>query len=75
MRAGTVLGLVLVAPATIAAGALAVFLGAGLLIVVAGPTPSHVPRPAPAYRPTRVPHRRAPAPHAPLAAARPGSTP
>ena len=75
MRVGTVLGLVLVAPAAIAAATLAVFLGAGLLIAIAGPTPSHVPRPAQASRPARVPHRRAPAPHAPLAAARPRIAP
>ena len=75
MRVGTVLGLVVVAPAAIAAATLAVFLCSGLLIVIAGPTPSHLPRPAQASRPASVPHRRAPARHAPLAAARPRITP
>jgi len=42
MRLGTVLGLILVAPAAIAAATLGVFLGAGLLIAIAGPAPHHV---------------------------------
>jgi hypothetical protein len=68
MRARTVLGLVLVAPAAIAAATLAVFLGAGLLIAIAGPAPSHTPRPARTYRPTPVTHRHVPGPSAPVAA-------
>lgn len=68
MRAGTVLGFVLVAPAAIAAATLAVFLGVGLLIVIAGPAPSHTPRPARTSRPTPVPHRHARGPHAPVVA-------
>lgn len=74
MRIGPFLGMVLVAPAAIPAGTLAVFLGAGLLIVIAGPTPSHTPRPARAYRPTPMPHRHVPGPHAPVAA-RPRTAP
>jgi hypothetical protein len=55
MRAGTILGLVLIAPAAIAAATLAVFLGAGLLIVIAGPTPGHAPPHARSLRPTLTP--------------------
>jgi len=54
MRAGRALGLVLIAPAAVAAATLAVFLGTGLLIVVAGTSPAHQ-RPLP-----RVVHLRAP---------------
>ena len=56
MRAGRLVGLVLVAPAAIAAATLAVFLAAGLLIVIAGPAATH--RPA-ARRP---PHPAVPSP-------------
>ena len=55
MRAGRALGLVLIAPAAVAAATLAVFLGTGLLIVVAGTSPAHR-RPMPRV----VHHLRAP---------------
>lgn len=64
MRAGRALGLVLIAPAAVAAATLAVFLGAGLLIVVAGTSPAHQ-RPMP-----HVVHLRAPSPRRARAAAR-----
>jgi hypothetical protein len=41
MRLRSVIGVALAAPALIAAGTLAIFLGAGLLIVIAGPVRAH----------------------------------
>jgi hypothetical protein len=61
MRIRTVLGLVMIAPAAIAAATLTVFLGAGMLIVIAGPARPHPhPRAHVAAAPSGRTGRRAP---------------
>jgi len=62
MRLRTLIGVVLAAPAAIAAGTLAVFLGAGILIAIAGPVRGQSPPRSHVIASPSAPTRR-PAPH------------